>query len=240
MKLSNQIINFGEFMYRVYPYTKVEDLQEGNAYTFGFTAPGGFIARLNYVLPYRGKRPTQIHDPGIYLDNGELFVARPRTDKERRTYNVDRIFSITPETINSSLIQHLKDVDTMDLKASETFRPKITEHDDLGMKALRIAIWMKQLDFNIYSPRWPKVSDKANARKHLEHQTRLTFNKLDEYANVFDLGVGMIFFDKKGARDPLSPEGKAIVVFDDDVYPINDPNIMIINDVNDIMGEDGE
>lgn len=238
MKLSNKIISFGEFMYRVYPYTTEADLQEGNAYTFGFTAPGGLVARLPFILPFRGKKPKQIHEPGIYMDGENMFVARPRTDKEKKIYHIDRIFSITPETINSSLIQHLKDVDAMDLKVSETFRPKITEHDDLGMKALRIALWMKQLDFNAYSPRWAKVSDKANARKHLEHQSRMTFNKMDEYSGIFDLNVGLIFFDKKGARDPLSPEGKAIVVFDDEVYPINDPNIMVITDVNDIMGED--
>lgn len=237
MKISRQIIKLADVMYRVHLYTSPDELEEGNAYTFASTGPGGIRIRFAYVLPYIG--PLSKHEPsqpGIYTREGQPpLVIYPKTDAERKLYSVNRIFEITPETINSELTEYLKDVNLTDLKyTGNVFTPRISEHDDVGMKAVKLALIKKQFDFDSYKGRFTKPHDKANSKKALDTGKTLTFRKLDEYADVFDLEYGIILFDKEGARDPLSPSGKAMVVFNDVAYPIEDKNIEVITNIEDI------
>lgn len=235
MKLSNQIIKLGEHMYRVYPFTNLDDLEHGNAYTFG-----GVGHRLSltyrYVLPFQGKYKKTSSDVGIYLRDGRIFIIYPTTDVQKQLYSVNRIFTITPESIKTELDMYLSEVNINDLKAAGTaFEPPITEEDDTGIKAVRLALLAKQIDLNLYLSKLEKNSDRANYKKALTNDHSMTFYKLNQYSDIFEFNYGIIIFDKPTAKDPLSPEGKAIVIFNDDHLPLNDPNIEVIETIDDLI-----
>jgi hypothetical protein len=236
ISLSNKIIKFGEYMYRVYDYKEPDDLQLGNAYIFGGTGHKLRI-RYVYVLPFMGRLEKGSKEPGIYLNNdGGIHVINPRTDRDKQLYHISRVFEITPETINTELNQYLNDIDLSELKyTGNVFEPKIKENDDVGIKAIRLAILMKQIDFNNYAGRFERPWDRANMKKSLMQDTTLTFSKLKTYADIFDLDYGIIIFDREGAKDPLSKNGKAVVVFNDAPFSIEDENIMVVSNIDDVI-----
>jgi hypothetical protein len=240
MNLSNRIIKYEENMYRVYDYTSNEDLQLGNSYIFGGKTHR-FTIQYVYVLPFKGQYDKTLTSPGIYLKDGQLRLIHPRTDKEKQIYNISRVFTITPKTINSDLAQYLNEIDLTELKyTGNVFEPKIKDTDDVGIKAMRLAIWKKQIDFNSYANRFERPWDRANMKKSLMQDSTLTFSKLKTYADVFDLEYGIIIFDKPGAKDPLSKEGHAMIVFNDMAYDIDDENVDVIWGIDDIMDKKGE
>jgi hypothetical protein len=240
-KLSDRIIKIGEFMYRVYQFDDVEELELGNAYIFGGNK-GKLRISYPYVFPYMGKMKKNATDAGIYLNKDDkVIVIYPHNDKERRHYHTSRIFEITPETIKEKLDEYLNEVTIEELKsAGKAFEPEIKDSDDTGIKAVRLALIAKQIELALYLNKMDKNWDRANAKKALEKGNTLTFFKLDEYADLFDFGFGLLIFDKHTAKDPISKEGKAMVVFNDAHYPINDENIEIITTANDLKNLNNE
>ena len=234
-KLSNFIIKIGEYMYRVYRFKEVEELEYGNAYVFGGTI-GNITITYPYVLPYMGKLSKSSGEPGVYLDKDDkVVVIYPRNEKERKIYHTSRIFEITPETIKEKLNEYLNEVAAEELRsAGNIFEPEIKDEDDTGIKAVRLALIAKQIDLSQYLNRLEKNWDRANTKKALEKGSTLTFFKLDEYSNLFDFNYGILIFDKPNAKDPISKDGKAILVFNDEEFPINDENIEVISNVKDL------
>jgi len=235
-KLSDKIVKIGEFMYRVYQFDDVEELELGNAYVFGGTK-GNLRISYPYVFPYMGKLKKNSSDTGIYLNKDDkIVVVYPQNDKERKLHHISRIFEITPETIKEKLNEYLNEVTIEELKsAGNTFEPEIKDSDDTGIKAVRLALIAKQIELAYYlNSKMEKNWDRANAKKALEKGDSLTFFKLDEYSDIFDFGYGVLVFDKATARDPISKEGKAILVFKDEHFPINDENIEVITTASDL------
>lgn len=222
-------------MYRVYNFREVDELELGNAYVFG-GGKGNISISYPYVFPYMGRYKKNSIEPGVYLDKDErVVVVYPRNEKERKIYHISRIFEITPETIKEKLNEYLNEVPIEELKsAGNVFEPEIKENDDTGIKAVRLALISKQIDLAQYLNRLEKNWDRANTKKALEKGSTLTFFKLDEYANLFDFNYGILIFDKQTAKDPISKEGKAILVFNDEHFPINDKNIEIISTPEDL------
>lgn len=237
--LSSKIIKFGEYFYRVYRFVSVEKLEIGNAYIFG-----GHSAKCDivykYVLPFRGRLPKHPDEPGIYLDSDDsMFVVQPSNSSERSLYSTGRIKELTPTNINS-LNEYFRDVDTDDLKyGTNIFVPKITDADDVGIKAVRLALLAKRMHFNSYKNRFGKPWEASNTRKSLMCDNTLTFTKLVEYAEKFDFNFGIVIFDKQNAKDPISRDGKALMVFNDEEFPISDDNIIVVRTTDDIL-DDGE
>jgi hypothetical protein len=234
-KLSDKIIKIGEFMYRVYDFHEVEELELGNAYIFG-GSKGKLRISYPYVFPYLGRLKKNSSDTGIYLDKDDkVVVIYPSNDKERKMFHTSRIFEITPETIKEKLNEYLNEVTTEELKSKgDAFEPEIKDSDDTGIKAVRLALISKQIELALYLNKMDKNWDRANTKKALEKGDSLTFFKLNEYADLFDFNYGVIIFDKHTAKDPISKEGKAIMVFNDEHYPINDDNIEVITTVSDL------
>lgn len=222
-------------MYRVYNFREVDELELGNAYVFG-GGKGNISISYPYVFPYMGRYKKSSIEPGVYLDKDErVVVVYPRNEKERKIYHISRIFEITPETIKEKLNEYLNEVPIEELKsAGNVFEPEIKESDDTGIKAVRLALISKKIDLAQYLNRLEKNWDRANTKKALEKGSTLTFFKLDEYANLFDFNYGILLFDKQTAKDPISKEGKAILVFNDEHFPINDKNIEIISTPEDL------
>jgi len=233
--LSNKIIKIGDYMYRVYKFKDVEELELGNAYIFGGTK-GNLSISYPYVFPFMGKYKKGSLEPGIYLDkNDKIVVVYPRNDRERKIYHISRIFEITPDTIREKLNEYLNEVTVEELKsAGNVFEPEIKEEDDTGIKAVRLALIAKQIDLHQYLNRLEKNWDRANTKKALEKGSTLTFFKLDEYSRLFDFNYGILIFDKSTAKDPISKDGKAILVFNDEYFPINDENIEVITTPEDL------
>jgi hypothetical protein len=228
--LSNKIIKIGEFMYRVYNFREVKELELGNAYIFGGTK-GNLTINYPYVLPYMGKYKKNNTEPGVYLDKDDRVVVNyPRNEKERKIYHISRIFEITPQTIKEQLDEYLNEVTVEELRsAGNVFEPEIKESDDTGIKAVRLALIAKQIELAHYLNKMEKNWDRANTKKALEKGSTLTFFKLDEYANLFEFDYAILIFDKPTAKDPISKEGKAILIFNDHHFPINDENIEVIS-----------
>jgi hypothetical protein len=90
--LSNKIIKIGEYMYRVYNFREVDELELGNAYVFG-GGKGNISISYPYVFPYMGRYKKSSIEPGVYLDKDErVVVVYPRNEKERKIYHISRIF----------------------------------------------------------------------------------------------------------------------------------------------------
>jgi hypothetical protein len=233
-KLSDKIIKIGEFMYRIYKYDKGEEMEHGNAYTFN-SKFGSMTITYPYVFPFQGNFKKHSTDIGIYLKGKDIHVIYPETDKDRKIYSINRIFEITPETIRTELDQYLNEVTQEELKSiGNAFEPEIKETDDAGIKAVRLALIAKEIDFNLYASKFEKSWDRANIRKALEKDTTLTFSKLKQYADLFEFNFGIIIFDKKSARDPMSKLGKALVVYDDDIIEIQDDRIEVMYNTEDV------
>jgi len=236
--LSDKIIKIGEFIYRVYSYNDDVNLEMGNAYIFGGKYKNCTI-RYKYVLPFRGKLQRDSEEPGIYINKkNKHHVIYPSTERDTKMYNITRVFEITPETINTKLDRYLSEIDITDLKyTGNLFQPKIKETDDTGIKAVRLAIILKQIDFNSYAGKFDKAWDRANLRKALEKDSTLTFSKLKQYADLFDFEFGVILFDKKNSKNPISKDGKAIVLFNDEEFPIEDESIIVIDNIDEIINK---
>lgn len=235
MKLSDKIIKIGEFMYRVYPFKNIKSLELGNAYTFTMKF-GALSATYNWVLPFRGYWNKGDELPGIYLDKyDEVKTIFPTTSDDLKLYHTSRIFEITPETISTELDQYLSEVDVTEYKyTGNLFQPQIKETDDTGIKGVRIFLTAKEFDFNAYANKFEKSWDRANVKKALEKDSTLTFSKLNQYAEIFDFGYALILFDKDGAKDPVSKKGKAMVIYNDEIYEIDDDNLVTISSIEDI------
>jgi len=236
--LSDKIIKIGDFIYRVYEYTDNMELEIGNAYLIGGKFRGCII-RYKYILPFLGELQKTSEEPGIYITKkNKHHIIHPSNDKEFKIYSINRIFEINPKSINTTLDKYLSEIDLTDLRyTGNLFQPKIKEADDIGIAIVRLAISLKQIDFNTYANKMARTWDRANLRKALEKDTTLTFSKLKQYADIFDFDYGIIIFDKDNAKNPISKDGKAIVMFNDSEYGIADDNIVIVNDINSIMVE---
>ena len=110
----------------------------------------------------------------------------------------------------------------------------------IGIKAIRLALLGKQIDFGSYKNRFTKPWAVSNTRKALLSDTTLTFTKLDEYAKIFDFDFAIMIFDKKHAKDPMCDDGKALVVFNNDEFPLTDPMLKVVHSAEDVLGEDIE
>ena len=239
MKLSNRVILLGEYIHRVYRYISIDKLELGNAYIFGTKKKSNIQLCITYVFPFRGKYTKDATEPGIYLtDKDAIYTIFPETKEDKLQYNINRIIEITPDNINNSLDSCLKDIDPSQLKHStNVFVPKISIHDDIGMKALRLALAKKEIDINAYKTRFDKPHDISNAMKALKYDPRITVAKLTNYCQVFDLDYGIMIFDKKGAQHPMYNDGSAMLIFNDGEFDIKNRKVHVINSLDDVIGK---
>lgn len=177
-----------------------------------------------YVYPYMGKIDDyrDAVDPGLYLIDGHVFIRRPVTQEEKETYSVSNIITLTPESIFKDLNNPSDDyIDPDKTTASfgedEIFKPMIKSSDDMALAGMKFAIGEKNINFNAYANKFSDQATKNNGRRALTHGSALKMDMLSRFANVFDIGVGLVFFDKKGCQNPMDKHyKKAYVIFDSD------------------------
>lgn len=186
--------------------------QDDIAYIFGKYNP--------YVFPYMGKISDRRDavEPGIYILKGETYVQWPLSDEEKEKYNVKNIISLTPESIFKNLDKSdCIEIDTTNAfyGDDEVFKPTITSKDDMALAGMKYAISKKNINFNAYASKFQDQATKNNGRRAITHGTTLKMDMLSRFANVFDIGVALVFYDKQGCINPMDPKYKeAYVIYD--------------------------
>ena len=190
-----------------------------------------------YVYPYRGKIKSHKEAlyPGIYKLDGLAYIRRPITDEEKEAYSVSHIIMLTPESIFKDLdVNECISIDTSSpiYGEDESFKPQITSKDDIALAGMKFAIGKKNINFNSYANKFTDAATKNNGRRALTHGTTLKMEMLSRFANVFDIGVGLIFFDKMNCTNPMDENYKqAYVIFDSDSIDLSEKEfIEITND----------
>lgn len=179
-----------------------------------------------YVYPYYGKvkDKNEIVEPGIYILNKKVYIKRPITEEEKKLYDKQNIIKLTPESIFKDLDRSecLEFTNIVSFGEDDIFTPAITENDDIALAGMKFAIGKKQINFNNYGHKFTDQATKNNGRRALTHGTTLKMEMLSRYANVFDLGVGLVFYDKRGCTNPMDKEyKKAYVIFDSEPTDLN-------------------
>lgn len=191
-----------------------------------------------YVYPYHGKVADlrDICSPGIYIYNKQVIVRRPINDEERKKYHIRNIIRLTPESIFENLDKKECIEFTPDIYAcgeNDIFLPVITPKDDIALAGTKFAIGKKKINFNSYGHKFSDQATKNNSRRAITHGTSLKMEMLSRYADVFDFGVALLFWDKKNCSNPMDPEyKKAYAIFDSEVVDLNKKNIEEISTEN--------
>lgn len=177
-----------------------------------------------YVYPFMGKIShfKEAVDPGIYLvgDNKKPFLKRPANDEEKKKYSISNIIELTP----TSIFKNLDTSECIDIDVAESsfgddeiFHPEIKEKDDIALAGLKYAIGKKNINFNAYGNKFQDQATKNNGKRAITHGNALKMDMMSRFANVFDIGVAMVFYDKEGCQNPMDKNYKeAYVIFDSD------------------------
>lgn len=198
------------------------------------------LGRYNpYVYPYLGKidDPDKIKHPGIYIIDNNVYIERPYTIEDKAKYSIKNIIELTPE----SIFKNLDDADYIELSGTNSpiygdndiFRPCITDSDDLALAGMKFAISNKNINFNSYSSKFTDQATKNNGRRALTHGTSLKMDMLSRFANIFDIGVALVFFDKEDCSNPMDPEyNNAYIIFDSDPIDLSKKKLIEITSDN--------
>lgn len=187
-----------------------------------------------YVYPYRGK-VDDYHDaiyPGIYIIDKKPFLVRPITDIEKDTYSIKNIITLTPE----SIFKNLDKSECIDLDITEStfgddeiFKPEIKSSDDIALAGLKYAIAKKNINFNAYANKFQDSATKNNGKRAITHGSSLKMDMLNRFSTIFDIGVGLVFFDKNGCQNPMDKDNKeAYVIFDSDYTDLSKRDFVVI------------
>lgn len=174
------------------------------------------------LYPVRITDPRGVDNRAGYYNNGTFgyFIdpAPEIADKYNREGNI----------IDFSNANNIKDLleQSANLKKMEEeiltspnniFIPKIGEHDEPNMKAMKRAVILKHIDIDKYKQRVPQfVND-----KRLFNGSSMTYNKSNVWMKALDLKGTLIIEDR--APDVPNPMGKKIIVHlnsdgENDVY----------------------
>lgn len=227
-KLSMQILEIGNMPFRVV------ELEHG--YKNGFRKNNAYIIRSdleNVVYPYRGElksfkklfEPDNGLEPGIYSLEGRVptkIQIYRATGKDAEQYSLDRIINLD----GGDLVVKPDDMIKvkMNVSGGPVWMPELRDDDDATSSILKTAIQLKRIVFADYSPRLEEsavglgqgskgVSAKSNSKRAIENNRRTSMDKFMYYTDTFDLDVVIGVKDKPGARDPMFPDGKPLVLF---------------------------
>ena len=173
-----------------------------------------------YVYPYLGEISSRRDaiEPGIYILKGRVYIRMPYTEEEKEIYSIKNIITLTPESIFKNLDKNdCVEIDTSNpiYGEDEIFKPAITSKDDMALAGMKFAIGKKNINFNSYASKFSDQATKNNGRRAITHGTTLKMDMLSRFANVFDIGVGLVFYDKEDCPNPMDNDyKKAYVIFD--------------------------
>lgn len=187
----------------------------------------------DFVYPYRGKVDNIefAHQVGIYIirkDNNRIFIVRPKTDYDKKVYNIKRLITLTPDIIFHDLRDDINDLPEINISEGDIFAPQINNDDDIALAGLKYAIGQKKIDFNAYAHRFDSTATKNNGRRALTHGNTLKMEMMNRFCQVFDINAAILYWDKDGCTNPMSDEGKKVfIIFNDEEIDLKDQNITI-------------
>ena len=195
------------------------------------------LSNINpYVYPYNGEinNKSDAIKVGIYMLKGHTYIRRPYTDEEKSLYSVSNIIKLTPQSIFEDVDANKGNYISIETNNSytddEIFKPELKVSDDIALAGMKFAIGKKNINFNSYANRFQDQATKNNGRRALTHGTALKMDMLSRFADVFDIGVALVFFDKKGCNNPMDPKYKdAYVIFDSDHVDLSKKNFIEIS-----------
>lgn len=198
-----------------------------------------YITDDKYVYLYRGEVSSSddTNAPGIWIANGIVILKRPKgSDKD--IYNKKNIIELTPDIIFKDLDNaNLYDADTdSDVWGNDDiFKPKINKTDDIALIGMKYAIGKKHINFNAYSHKFQDAATKNNGRRLFHCGKSLKMDMANRFGKAFDIGFGLVFFDKKGCPNPMDKKyNTAYVIFDSEEVDLKSMNIVpIVNESED-------
>ena len=204
-----RIFRIGEETYRIKKRKKDQDK---------FKAEYAYITDYGkYVYIYRKEVECldECIEPGIYIYDNVAYMAPPITLEDEYKYSVDRVKTITPDSIFKSIEDDLIDYPTDIGNVSDVFKPTIQEGDDISLAGMKYVLGKKNISFNSYAHRFTDMSTKNNGRKALLNGNTLKMSMLSRFAEVFDINAAMLLWDKPGCINPISPNRDTVYMICD-------------------------
>lgn len=163
--------------------TKYSDLNPDYAYI-----EDGFY----YIL--RGKYPLykdEIIEPGIYDDNNAIKIVQP-SGEDVSKYDAKK--SIV-NTSKEEIIEVLKTKDKIFISmpdSSKPFKPDIGEDDDILKRAIKKALFEKNIDIDLYKHRFADKNTLLNFKQTVKGNSKLSMLLFERGCNVLNLKYTII------------------------------------------------
>ena len=228
MQLSPFIFKINDRTYRVKEKKKNQNKYKSD-YAYIFKQGVYNSTYTKYIYIYRGEIDSyeDAYYPGVYILNGYPLFVKPKTDMDKNIYSIDRLIKLTPESIFVNLDDVGEPIEPV-MSDGDVFKPQIKDTDDIALAGMKSVIGMKNINFNNYSNRFPDVATKNNSRRALTHGNTLKMDMASRYCDVFDINMGILFWDKDNCQNPISPNSKTVhVIFNDDYIDLKDNDVEI-------------
>lgn len=226
MQLSPYIFKINDRTYRVKEKKKNQNKYKSE-YAYIFKKGTCNSIYSNYIYIYRGEIESydEAYYPGVYLLNGSPLFIRPKNDVDKSIYSINRLIKLTPESIFVNLEDIDEQVEPL-IMDGDVFKPQIKDTDDIALAGMKYVIGEKNINFNNYTNRFPDVATKNNSRRALTHGNTLKMDMASRYCDVFDINMGILFWDKPNCNNPISEDKKTIyAIFNNDQINLSDPEL---------------
>lgn len=228
MQISPYIFKINDRTYRVKEKKKNQNKYKPE-YAYIFKKGEYNSVYSKYIYIYRGEieHYEDAYYPGVYMLNGNPLFIRPKTDMDKNIYSISRLIKLTPESIFVNLDDVGEPTEPI-ITDGDVFKPQIKDSDDIALAGMKYVIGEKNINFNNYSGRFPDVATKNNSRRALTHGNTLKMDMAARYCDVFDINMGIIFWDKPNCLNPISPDQKTVyIIFNDDYIDLKDDDVKI-------------
>lgn len=187
------------------------------------------IAYINgdYFYIYRGETRSSKKDlkPGIYKkkqsgSKAEYFFVDPRTDEEKKEYNVvDHVHSLHPTSI----------IDTANTKeeiliaipeSSKVFTPTLSPTDDILKRVAKMALIAKEVDLDRHKERFKDKNALFNLKQVFRGENRVSVLIFDRFCEALNLAYKVIIYEKDDNFAIGKRLEEPIVVSSEDTYDI--------------------
>lgn len=248
--MSSKMIIIEGAIYRVLPLKSgIEDgFKKGYAYHVKSLIDNRIYPFIHKLKNF--KDLDEVTTPGIYVskESGKYTIVYP-DKKDSNMYSPSNIKKFDDD----SIFENIEFFDTgIDLDTDgDVFRPRINIDDDLNNKLFKIALLLKQINFDAYKKRFnsfdrpnKKGSSKStnlrnNSKRAIINNRSLSSAKLREYSDIFDLDIAVVLTDKDCAPNPMKTNGKPIVIYSGEPFDLTDCINIDDLDINKLYGNKG-
>lgn len=200
----------------------------------GFKKGSAYIVDTDFVklvLPFRGVLKDIDNDkrfPGIYISKKNPNIHRFILPKHKNSeeYSIDNIRKTDKNIFSKG---NFVKGDILIDGDGEVFKPRINVDDDLTLKIFKVAYNLKNAPLSAFDNRFQAIdigtnpsNRKSNAKKAIVNNSSLSSTKLVQLGDVVDLDVAVVIKDKPGSVYPMRTDGKPIVLYSGNSFPLKD------------------